>query len=142
VDWWEAIWTGVLVGLAVAAMIAVVHWYLGRRETKAREAKARIPLGAGALLVVPEIRTNAEVAKRCEEGYHVSAEATFVSLTQWKDFKNQIAGLQAEDPELWRELEETYGALEQTKARAAQPPQSAYLLTLADRLENAAERNG
>ena len=54
-------------------------------------------------------------------------------------FKNQIAGLEAEAPELWQELEETYAALELSKARGAQPPPSAYLLELADRLAKAAE---
>jgi hypothetical protein len=39
------------------------------------------------------------VAKRCEEGYHVAVEAQHLSLLQWKDFKNQIAGLEAEAPE-------------------------------------------
>jgi hypothetical protein len=37
VDWWEVIWTGVVVGLTVAGVIAGIHWYLGRRETKAKE---------------------------------------------------------------------------------------------------------
>jgi hypothetical protein len=31
VDWWEALWTGVVVGLTVAAVIAGIHWYLGHR---------------------------------------------------------------------------------------------------------------
>jgi hypothetical protein len=81
----------------------------------------------------------AEVAKRCEDGYHVPAEAPHLSLIQWKDFKGQIAQLEAEAPELWQELEDTYGALRQTKARGASPPQSPDLLKLADRLEEAAE---
>ena len=39
VDWWEAIWTGVVVGLIVAAVVAGLHWYLGRREIKADERR-------------------------------------------------------------------------------------------------------
>jgi translation initiation factor 2 gamma subunit (eIF-2gamma) len=34
-----------------------------------------------------------------------------LSLTEWKDFRGQIAGLQAEAPELWQELEQAYEAL-------------------------------
>jgi hypothetical protein len=37
VDWWAAIWTGLVIGLVVAAVVAGIHWYLERRETKARE---------------------------------------------------------------------------------------------------------
>jgi hypothetical protein len=79
------------------------------------------------------------VAKRCEEGYHVLAEAQHLSLIQWKDFKGQIAALEAEAPELWNELEEMYAALELSKQRGAQPPPSQTLLALAKRLDAAAE---
>jgi hypothetical protein len=34
VDWWEAIWTGVVIGLIVAAVVAGIHWYLERRESE------------------------------------------------------------------------------------------------------------
>jgi hypothetical protein len=144
---WSSVATGVVVGVVVGLILAVVlgapRWYARRRERKAKEAEARAinraHLRGGASNVARELRANAEVAKRCEDGYHVSAEAKFVSLIQWKDFKGQIAGLQAEVPELWQELEETYEALEQTKARGANPPPSADLLRLADRLEEAAE---
>jgi hypothetical protein len=112
-----------------------------REQAAADEAKAvsRAHIIGGSHNVVRELRTNADVAKRCEEGYHVPVEAQHFSLLQWKDFKNQIAGLEAEAPELWQELEETYAALELSKARGAQPPSSAYLLELADRLAMAAE---
>jgi hypothetical protein len=147
VDWWTVIWTGVVVGVVVSVIVAAIfripRWYVRRREKKAKEAEARrsarIHITAGAGNVARELRENAEVAKRCEDGYHVPAEAPHLSLIQWKDFKGQIAQLEAEAPELWQELEDTYGALRQTKARGASPPQSADLLKLADRLEEAAE---
>ncbi|MDF2753081.1 MAG: hypothetical protein K0S82_1464 [Gaiellaceae bacterium] len=112
-----------------------------KEQAAADEAKAisRAHIIGGSQNVVHELRTNADVAKRCEEGYHVAVEAQHLSLLQWKDFKNQIAGLEAEAPELWQELEETYEALERSKARGAQPPPSADLLELADRLAKAAE---
>ena len=123
---WNSVATSVVVGLILAVVIGSFRWYLRRRERRAKEAEARAinraHLRAGASQVAQELRANAEVAKRCEDGYHVSAEAKFVSLIQWKDFKGQIAGLQAEAPELWQELEETYEALGQTKTRGANPP--------------------
>jgi hypothetical protein len=112
-----------------------------KEQAAADEAKAvsRAHIRGGAQNVVHELRTNADVAKRCEDGYHVAAEAQHLSLLQWKNFKGQIAGLEAEAPELWQELEETYEALELSKTRGAQPPPSADLLELADRLAKAAD---
>lgn len=112
-----------------------------KEEAAAAEAQAiaRAPIRGGSANVVQELRTNAEVAKRCEEGYHVLSEAQHLSLIHWKDFKGQIAALEVEAPELWKELEETYEALSLSKSRGAQPPSSEDLLELADRLDKAAE---
>jgi hypothetical protein len=50
-----------------------------------------------------------------------------------------MAGLRDEDPELWKDLERTYAALEEFKKRGGYPPPSHDLLTLADRLDEAAD---
>jgi hypothetical protein len=51
-----------------------------------------------------------------------------------------MAGLRDEAPELWKELEGVYGDLDLTRAAGAYPPQSDYLLSLADRLDEAADK--
>lgn len=141
-DRWDVIWTGVVIGLTVAAVVASADWYVKRRARKAKKAEARsearIHLRAGADQVAQELRANAGVAKRFEVGHRAPSEGKAVSLVQWRNFKGQIAGLQAEAPELWHELEETYEALEETKAEGVFPPPPADLLRLADRLVKAA----
>jgi hypothetical protein len=112
-----------------------------KEQAAAREAAAihRAPLRAGAFEVADELRKNAVVSKRCEEGSHVPEETRHLVLTQWSQRRGEMAGLRDEDQELWEELEKTYAGLEQSKKRGAHPPPSQNLLGLADRLAQAAD---
>jgi hypothetical protein len=118
--------------------------HVKRRERQAKDAERRLEQRAWLVgtsgEVARELRENAAVAKRCEEGYHVSAEAKFVSLLEWESHnrRGEMGQIEAENPKLWRDLETAYAALKETRARAAKPPPSADLLSLADRVEKAA----
>jgi hypothetical protein len=62
-----------------------------------------------------------------------------VRLYEWRDRKDEMAGLQDEAPELWQELVHTYMDLDHMRHRLASRPRSDYVLSLADRLDEAAE---
>jgi hypothetical protein len=122
---------------------------LAEREAKRRQEEAaadqeaaimRTPIRVGGHIVAEELRANAEVAKRAEEGSHVPAEAQHIRLFDWWGRRGEIAGLRDEDSELWSDLEQTYAALEQSKQRGAYPPASEHLLALADRLDAASAK--
>jgi hypothetical protein len=123
VDWGSFV-TGVAVtvvgGLIVAGVVAGSRWHVKRRERRAKKAEAelirRTPLRVGGHIVADELRRNADVAKRCEEGHPVPTEAVAIRLGDWRERKNEMAGLRDEVPELWR-----------------------YLLRLAERLDKAAD---
>jgi len=142
VDWAAfAFWVAVTVvgGLVLGAIGGGVRWYSRRRERKAKEAEQRafdrIPLRAGAGEVARDLRANADVSRRYEDGDH---EARGFRMTAWPDFKGQISVLESEASKLWRELEAVYKALGESRLGRADPPSSQYLLELADRLEEAA----
>jgi hypothetical protein len=151
---WGSFLTGVGVtvvgGLILAVLIGSARWYLGRPERKAKEAEAeakeaeaesirRTPIRVGGHIVADELRWNADVAKRCEDGSHVPTEGKTVRLEAWSDRQGEMAGLRDEAPELWQELVDTYNALELSRVRGAYPPRSNDILALAERLDNAAE---
>jgi hypothetical protein len=151
VDWlWKGLVVTVVGGLTVWAVVAAVRWYERRRKRKAKEAEdrrlARTPLRVGGPIVARELRANAEVVKRVEEGdapfpsQGFPSEGKYVSLFEWRGRKSEMAGLRDEDPALWRELEAAYADLDHARHRLANPPRSDDLLRLADRLDEAAER--
>jgi hypothetical protein len=143
---WGSFWTGVaatVIGsLIVAAIIGGVRWYNRRRREKGEEAEVahlrRMPVRVGGHIVAGELRLNAELAKRCEEGSHVPSEARNLEVTEWRGRRGEMMPLRDEDPELWTALEETYAALDQSKRDGGYPPTEASLLELADRLDEAA----
>jgi hypothetical protein len=142
---WESFFTGTATGLVIAGVVGAVRWYTKRREKRAQEAALeydrRAPIRVGGHIVATELRANAEIARRCEEGHaRIPAEGKMVRVRDWSARKHEMAGLRDENPDLWRRLEETYHALELTKARGAYPPRSASLLELADHVDDAAER--
>ena len=113
-----------------------------RKEQEAADqagAIRRTPIRVGGHIVADELRLNADVARRCEEGSHVPSEGQAIRLSDWQGRKAEMAGLRDEDAELWSKLEQTYRALEDTKQRGAYPPRSTDLLALADRLDRAAD---
>jgi hypothetical protein len=113
-----------------------------QKEQAARDEAEKIrraPIRVGGNIVATELRANAEIAERCEAGSHIPSEGQRVSLFEWVGRRGEMMGLRDENPELWTELEEIYAALELTKTRGAHPPPSKDLLTLADRLDTAAE---
>jgi hypothetical protein len=64
-----------------------------------------------------------------------------VRLDEWRDRQGEMAGLQDEAPELWKELAGTYADLDVMRHGVlASQPRSDYLLSLADRLDKAADR--
>jgi hypothetical protein len=153
---WGSFWTGVAVavvgGLILFLLIEGPRSFNRRRGRKAAEAKEqrrrereeakertieRTKLRATSEAVVAELRANAELAKRCEDGSHVPEEARKLELVEWKDRRNEMTILHLEDPQLWDDLRETYDALFRSKRDGGWPPTSAELLDLADRLEAA-----
>ena len=50
----------------------------------------------GGHIVANEVRWNADVPKRCEEGAHVPSEDKTVQLEGWRDRRNEMGGLSAE----------------------------------------------
>jgi hypothetical protein len=125
-----------------------VEGELADREAKYRaeqaaadedEAIRRTPIRVGGHIVAEELRANAEVARRCEEGSHVPSEAQHIRLFDWWGRRGEMAGLRDEDLELWQDLERTYAALEESKKRGGYPPASHDLVELADRLDTAAD---
>jgi hypothetical protein len=151
VDWlWEGLVVTVVGGVILAAIFGVPRWYVRQRKRKAKEAEdrslARTPLRVGGHIVARELRANAEVMKRFEEGdaplpsQGFPSEGKYVSLFEWRGRKNEMAGLRDENPELWHELETAYADLDHARHRLANPPRSDDLLRLADRLDEAADR--
>jgi hypothetical protein len=103
---------------------------LADREAKRREEQAaaeqaerdrRTPIRVGGHIVAEELRANAEVARRSEEGSHVPSETQHIRLFDWWGRRGEMAGLRDEDSELWSELEQIYAALEQSKQRGDYP---------------------
>jgi hypothetical protein len=90
-------------------------------------------------MVATELRWNAGVLKRCEEGGDVPAELRTVRLDEWRDRESEMAGLQDEARDLWKELSGTYADLDHMRHGLASPPRSDYVSSLADRLDEAAE---
>jgi hypothetical protein len=117
---WGSFLTGVAVtvvgGLILAALFGGPRWYVRRRERQAKEAEAefirRTPIRVGGHIVATELRWNAGVLKRCEEGGDVPAELRAVRLDEWRDRESEMAGLQDEAPDLWKELSGTYADLD------------------------------
>jgi hypothetical protein len=142
---WGSFWTGVAVtvvgGLILFALIEGPRWYRRRQKQEAKDAERRyiqrMPIHVGGPIVAGELRLNADLAKRCEQGSHVPSEARQLELIAWRERRGDIAGLEGEDPRLWTELRETYEALERSKRDGGHPPASAILLDLAGRLEKA-----
>jgi hypothetical protein len=150
---WGSFWTGVagtvVASLIVAAVVAGVRWYGRRRKRKAKEAEdrrqTRSALRVGAHEVARELRGNAKVVKRFEEGdapfpsQGFPSEGKYVALFEWRRRKSEMVGLRDENPELWHELETAYAALDLAR-HGMKPPRSDDLSRLADRLDEAAER--
>jgi len=90
-------------------------------------------------MVATELRWNAGVLKRCEEGGDVPAELRTVRLDEWRDRESEMAGLQDEARDLWKELGGTYADLDHMRHGLASPPRSDYVSSVADRLDEAAE---
>jgi hypothetical protein len=57
------------------------------------EAIRRTPIRVGGHIVATELRWNAEVAKRCEEGSHIPREEKTMRLDAWRDRQGEMAGL-------------------------------------------------
>ena len=80
---WTSFWTGVAVtvvgGLILFVIIGGPRWFLAWRKKGALEADRayteRTPIRVGGHIVAEEIRANANIALRCEEGHHVPSEA-------------------------------------------------------------------
>jgi hypothetical protein len=149
---WGSFLTGVAVtvvgGLILGALFGGPRWYVRRRGRQAKEAAAefhrRTPIRVGGHFVATELRWNAGVLKRCEEGGDVPAELRTVRLDEWRDRDSEMAGLQAEAPDLWKELGGTYADLDVMRHGVipASSLRSDYVLRLAGRLDEAAEGPG
>jgi len=74
----------------------------------------------GGHIVANEVRWNADVPKRCEEGAHVPSEDKTVQLEGWRDRRNEMGGLSAEAPELWQASRRRTRRLNE-RGRAAPP---------------------
>jgi hypothetical protein len=139
---WGSVATGVAIGLIVGVVFRVHPWYVRRRERKAKEAEerslARAYLRGGVQQVTRELRENARLVERLETGDADPSERRYLSLLQWRDFKRQIAGLQAEAPELWTDLVGMYADVDMAR-HGQRLPMSDDLLSLADRLDKAAD---
>lgn len=141
---WVAV--SVVAGLIVVAIAGLVAWAWRQRGKRKRKQYQRYidRTGYRAALVgvAGELRADAEVAERCEEGSHVPSEVGHLGTIEWKDRRNELMPLRDEDSPLWEELEEAYAALQVSKQRGGYPPKSTDLLSLADRLDGKLEREG
>jgi hypothetical protein len=143
---WGSFFTGVAVtivgGLILAAVLGGPRLFIRRRERKAKEAERRREdrayLRGGVLQVTRELRENARLVERLDTGDADPSERRYLSLLQWRDFQSQIAGLQGEAPDLWRELVGAYTDIDMAR-HDQKLPSSDDLLRLADRLEKAAD---
>ena len=144
---WGSFLTGVAVtvvgGLILAALFGGPRWYVRRRARQAKEAEderlRRTPIRVGGHIVATELRWNAGVLERCEEGAEIPAELRTVRLHEWRDRESEMAGLQDEAPDLWKELGVTFADLDHMRHGLASRPRSDYVVRLADRLDEAAE---
>ena len=84
------------------------------------------------------MRANADLVERFEAGDQPPPERRALSRLQWHNFKEQIAGLRAEDPDLWRDMVDMDAEVDMAR-HGQKLPSSDGLLRLADRLDKAAE---
>jgi len=110
-----------------------------RRSIRRRKHGDRAPIRVGAHFVAKELRFNAEIVERCEQGGVSDEEMKAVSLWEWRQRKQEIAGLRDDAPDLWVNLVAAYNDVDQMRF-GMKPPRSADLFELADRLDQVAER--
>lgn len=92
-------------------------------------------ISIGGHMVARELRRNAAVAKRCEDGNHVPSETQHITTADWARHREAIARLGDDEGELLEDLERTYSDLEDAKLRGGWPPHSDHLIALSRRLE-------